>query len=133
MSTDRDIPFCGGNCLATGGVAPSIPAQARSTLPNAKNFQAFIVPEAGHGLNLEYSHPLTYGTILNYLLQNGLGPNGCSAGKSSSASAPAASSSKSASASSAAASTTKSVSAVPVSATKSSASAYSTGWSRWSA
>lgn len=72
----RDIPYCGGNCLAAPTGYPSIPAAAVTTLPNAKNFEAVIVPNAGHGLNLEYSHPFTYATINNYFLANGLGPAG---------------------------------------------------------
>lgn len=73
----RDIPFCGGDCLATGDPElASIPAASEVNFPNAKNFQAFIVPNSGHGLNLEYSHPLTYGTILDYLVNNGLAASG---------------------------------------------------------
>jgi hypothetical protein len=72
--TERDVPFCGGACLATGDPAlKSIPAAVVKSFPNAKNFEAFIVPGAGHGLNLEYSYPLTYSTILSYLSTNGLG------------------------------------------------------------
>lgn len=70
---ERDIPYCGGDCLATGNPAlASIPAASKMFFPNAQAFEAFIVPNAGHGLNLQYSHPLTYGTINNYLVQNGL-------------------------------------------------------------
>jgi hypothetical protein len=39
------------------------------------------VPGAGHGLNLEYSHPTTYASVLNYFVQNGLGPDGSGKGK----------------------------------------------------
>lgn len=40
------------------------------------------VGQAGHGLNLEYDHPTTYATMLNYLVQNGLAPqkSSCSGG-----------------------------------------------------
>ncbi|EMC96311.1 hypothetical protein BAUCODRAFT_470284 [Baudoinia panamericana UAMH 10762] len=71
----RDVPFCGGNCLVAPPGFSSIPQQALTTLPNAVNGTAVIVPNAGHGLNLEYSHPFTYGTINNYFVQNGLGPH----------------------------------------------------------
>jgi len=70
----HDIPYCGGNCLAPPTGYPSIPAAAFKTLPNVTNPQAVVVPNAGHGLNLEYSHPFTYSTINNYFLHNGLGP-----------------------------------------------------------
>jgi len=52
-SAERDIPYCGGDCLATGDPAlPSIPAASKPYFPNAAVFEAFIVPGAGHGLNL---------------------------------------------------------------------------------
>lgn len=70
---ENDTPYCGGDCLATGNPAlASIPAASKMFFPNAQNFEAFIVPGTGHGLNLAYSHPTTYGTMLNYLAQNGL-------------------------------------------------------------
>ncbi|KAK5078699.1 hypothetical protein LTR64_002887 [Lithohypha guttulata] len=73
ITGEHDTPYCGGDCLATGNASlPSIPAASRMFLPNAAPFQAFIVPGSGHGLNFEYSHPTTYGTILNFLAQNGL-------------------------------------------------------------
>ncbi|KAF2723183.1 hypothetical protein K431DRAFT_220490 [Polychaeton citri CBS 116435] len=69
----RDIPYCGGDCLATGDPElASIPAASKANFINAKPFEAFIVPNAGHGLNLEYSHPVTYATILNFLVNNDL-------------------------------------------------------------
>ena len=46
---DRDIPFCGGNCLQD---EPSIPAMVESSFSNSSDFQAVVVPSAGHGLNL---------------------------------------------------------------------------------
>ena len=36
------------------------------------------VPGAGHGLNLEYTHPNTYASILDYFVQHGLGSEGSS-------------------------------------------------------
>jgi pimeloyl-ACP methyl ester carboxylesterase len=68
ITGERDIPYCGGNCLATGeGPYPSIPAAVKQVFPNASDFEAFVVPSAGHGLNLEYSHPTTYAQILQFL------------------------------------------------------------------
>ena len=74
ITGERDIPYCGGNCLAPPTGFSSIPQQAFTTLPNAKNPKAVVVPKAGHGLNLEYSHPFTYGTINDYFVSNGVGP-----------------------------------------------------------
>lgn len=73
MFTGRDTPYCGGDCLATGNPAlASIPAASANYFPNAKPFQVNIVAGAGHGLNLEYSAPSTYGTILDFLSKSGL-------------------------------------------------------------
>jgi pimeloyl-ACP methyl ester carboxylesterase len=71
----RDIPFCGGNCYASPGPGyPTIPSTSKKYFPDAKDFDVVLVDESGHGLNLEYSHPFTYGTINNYFVQNGVGP-----------------------------------------------------------
>jgi hypothetical protein len=51
--SDRDLPFCGGNCSTT---TPSIPAKAKESFPNARFFDASIIPEAGHGLNMVSVH-----------------------------------------------------------------------------
>jgi hypothetical protein len=78
---DRDIPFCGGNCTISD---PSIPALVQENFANASYFDAFVVPGAGHGLNLvrvlftrqptgisliefqEYTWPVTYKTMLDF-------------------------------------------------------------------
>lgn len=68
----RDLPFCGGNCLATGDPSlSSIPAAVAQHFPQSHNFQTYIVPDSGHGLNLEYSHEITYQQISQFLLGNG--------------------------------------------------------------
>ncbi len=76
VTGERDIPYCGGNCLAAPTGYPNIPSTSKNYIPNAKNFEVTIIPGAGHGLNLEYSHPTTYASILNYFAQNGLSSNG---------------------------------------------------------
>ena len=75
VTGERDIPYCGGNCLAAPTGYSSIPETSKQYLPNAQNFEVTIIPGAGHGLNLEYTHPQTYSSILNYFVQNGLGPS----------------------------------------------------------
>ncbi|KAK4580518.1 hypothetical protein LTR86_000721 [Recurvomyces mirabilis] len=75
ITGERDLPYCGGNCLAPPTGYSSIPAAALKFFPNATNPTAVVVPGAGHGLNLEYSHPFTYGKINDYFVQNGVGPN----------------------------------------------------------
>lgn len=67
----RDIPFCGGDCLLTGDPALSnLLELSRPLFPATSKFEAVVVDEAGHGLNLEYSHQLTYSTILDFITQN---------------------------------------------------------------
>ena len=70
MTGERDVPFCGGNCLVPSGGFDSIPAAAAATLPHARNFTAVVVPGAGHGLNFEYGHGFVYGTVNEYLAKN---------------------------------------------------------------
>lgn len=43
---------------------------SRPLFPSASKFEAVVVGEAGHGLNLEYSHPFTYSKILDFVTQN---------------------------------------------------------------
>ncbi|KAK5703538.1 hypothetical protein LTR17_022017 [Elasticomyces elasticus] len=75
ITGNRDLPFCSGNCLAAPNNLTSIPEVSKKTIPYAKNFEVVIVPNAAHGLNLEYSHPFTYATINNYFIANGLAAN----------------------------------------------------------
>lgn len=88
---ERDIPFCGGNCLATGNPdLPSIPASSGMIFKNASAFEAYIVPKAGHGLAFvscfivswvytmlttqqSTSHVEVTSKMSDFLYQNGLG------------------------------------------------------------
>jgi pimeloyl-ACP methyl ester carboxylesterase len=74
VTGERDVPFCGGNCNAAPTGYPNIPSSSKQFLTNAAPFEVIIVPGAGHGLNLEYSHPFTYGSVNNFFIQNGKGP-----------------------------------------------------------
>ncbi|KAF6814936.1 hypothetical protein CSOJ01_03766 [Colletotrichum sojae] len=76
ITGERDVPFCGGDCFATGNPdLPSIPAFSGKILSKADPFEAYIVPGAAHGLTLGYSHVETTGKMLDFLVQNGLGCN----------------------------------------------------------
>ncbi|KAK3719738.1 hypothetical protein LTR37_004275 [Vermiconidia calcicola] len=75
VTGERDVPYCGGNCLAPPTGLPNIPSSSETFFPNAEDFTVTIIADAGHGLNLEYSHPTTYSSIIDYLAQHGLGPN----------------------------------------------------------
>ena len=72
--TDADLPYCGRNCLATGGVAKSIPAMVKTNFPNVadSNFSAVIQPNAGHGINLHYNASGAYNVINKFLNSKGL-------------------------------------------------------------
>jgi pimeloyl-ACP methyl ester carboxylesterase len=67
VTGERDVPFCGGSCLNGAPNGSSIPAQAQKTFTST-NITTFIVPGAGHGLNLEYTHPITYKNINDFFV-----------------------------------------------------------------
>ncbi|KAL6909138.1 hypothetical protein GGI43DRAFT_429755 [Trichoderma evansii] len=70
ITGERDIPFCGGNCKDTTsiqGAFPDLLAPSKAFFPNAATFNTSIVPGAGHGLNLGYSHKTTYASMFNFL------------------------------------------------------------------
>ncbi|KAI7353072.1 hypothetical protein KC354_g11718 [Hortaea werneckii] len=71
ITGERDVPYCGGDCLAAPTGYDSIPAKAQEGFPNTE-ITVDIVAGAGHGLNLEYSHPETYSSIFSFLGDNGL-------------------------------------------------------------
>ncbi|KAK1672451.1 Alpha/Beta hydrolase protein [Colletotrichum godetiae] len=73
ITGERDVPFCGGDCLATGNPKlPSIPAGVAPLINNASTFEAYVVPDAGHGLAFSYSHVEVTSKIQDFLAQNGL-------------------------------------------------------------
>ncbi|KIW13126.1 hypothetical protein PV08_08313 [Exophiala spinifera] len=75
ISGERDLVFCGGNCLpptSSGNGTVNLIAEVQGAFPGAKPFDAFVVPGAGHGLNLDYSHETTYQYISQFLVGNGL-------------------------------------------------------------
>lgn len=68
----NDVPFCGGDCLNTGGASSSIPGDAKSAFPSAKAFSVVIQPNTAHGLNLHYNATAGYKEIADFLGKNGL-------------------------------------------------------------
>ncbi|KAK2629959.1 hypothetical protein QTJ16_000779 [Diplocarpon rosae] len=74
ISGDSDLPFCGSDCLATGGAAASIPAQVKTNFPHVAdgNFSSAIQPNTGHGLNFHYNATAGYRVINDYLGSKGL-------------------------------------------------------------
>ena len=73
ITGSHDLPFCGGDCLNTGGAAASIPAQGKVAFPEAKAFEAYVQPETGHGLNMHYNATGAYDYIVGFLGGNGIG------------------------------------------------------------
>lgn len=74
----NDLPYCGGNCFATGNPAlASIPAAAAMSFPNvpSTNFEAYIQPNSGHGINFHYNATGAYDVINTFLNSKGLMPS----------------------------------------------------------
>lgn len=69
---ENDQPFCGGDCLATGTSAPSIPAEGKKQFPSASVFEALIQPETAHGLNFHYNATAGYEAVQTWLAAQGL-------------------------------------------------------------
>ncbi|KAF9761003.1 hypothetical protein IL306_004015 [Fusarium sp. DS 682] len=70
VTGSRDVPFCGDNCYSTASVDPELPSLldiSRQFFTHASRFNTTVVPGAGHGLNLGYSHTVTYDAILDFL------------------------------------------------------------------
>lgn len=42
ITGNRDIPYCGGNCVAAPTGYPNIPSQSRQYIPNANPFNVTI-------------------------------------------------------------------------------------------
>ena len=73
--TEHDVPYCGGDCLATGNPAlASIPAGVQMNFPDlaASNFEAYVQPNTGHGINLHYNSTGAYDVIEEFLSAHGL-------------------------------------------------------------
>ncbi|KAG4425907.1 hypothetical protein IFR04_000851 [Cadophora malorum] len=74
ITGDSDLPYCGSDCLATGGAAPSIPSQVKMNFPNVAdgNFSAVVQPNSGHGINLHYNATGAYAVMNEFLGSKGL-------------------------------------------------------------
>lgn len=70
ITGENDVPFCGGNCYGTSAIgdsAENLVAFSGRFFPKASPFNATVVPGTGHAPNLEYSHRVTYGAMLDFL------------------------------------------------------------------
>lgn len=72
---DADLPFCGGDCLATGGALASIPESVKESFTDIEdgNFEAYIQPNTGHGVTAHYNATAGYQYIAGWLSDHGLG------------------------------------------------------------
>lgn len=70
-----DLPYCGGDCLATGNASlASIPANVVANFPMvaASNFTTYIQPNTGHGLNAHYNATAGYMVMQQFFQSKGL-------------------------------------------------------------
>ena len=76
----NDVPYCGGDCLATGNPAlASIPAAVAKNFPNVgttSNFSAYIQPQTAHGLTFHNNATAGYEVIQKFLASKGLRTTG---------------------------------------------------------
>lgn len=75
LTGSNDLPYCGGDCLATGDPAlASIPAAVQKNFPNvpAADFEAYIQPQTGHGINFHYNATGAYKVAQEFLGSKGL-------------------------------------------------------------
>ena len=73
---DADLPYCGGDCLATGDPSvPDIPSQVAKAFPDAVgkgDFESYVQPRTGHGLNFHFNATEGYKVIQGFLRRKGL-------------------------------------------------------------
>jgi pimeloyl-ACP methyl ester carboxylesterase len=75
INGEGDVPYCGGNCSATGiPNLPSLAAAVKMSFPNVdtSNFTAYIQPNTAHGINLHYNATAAYDQIIQFLASKGL-------------------------------------------------------------
>jgi pimeloyl-ACP methyl ester carboxylesterase len=65
---DSDWPFCKGNCTYPKDKAAAV----KALYPAAKDFQTYLAPVTGHGLNVHYSANRAFEHIQDFLKHNGL-------------------------------------------------------------
>ena len=66
ITGDADLPFCGGDCLNTGGAPGNIVSPISENFPNTQP-EVVIQPNTGHGINLHYNATGAYMVINDYL------------------------------------------------------------------
>ena len=75
LDGDADVPYCGGNCTATGRPdVASLAAAVKAGFPmvDKRNFSSYIQPRTGHGTNLHYAAKDGYREIMGFLKSKGI-------------------------------------------------------------
>ncbi|KAH6698428.1 hypothetical protein BKA61DRAFT_583259 [Leptodontidium sp. MPI-SDFR-AT-0119] len=74
ITGDSDLPYCGSDCLATGGAAASIPAEVKMNFFNVSesNFSAVVQLNTGYSMNLHYNATGAYAVMNNFPGSKGL-------------------------------------------------------------
>lgn len=65
ITGSNDLPYCGGDCLATGGAGSSIPAAVQKNFMNTQ-VKTVIQPNTGHGINFHYNATGAYNAINSF-------------------------------------------------------------------
>ena len=71
VTGSNDLPYCGGDCLNTGGTAASVVASTQMSFPNTQ-VDIVIQPNTGHGINLHYNATGAYNAINDFFNSQGL-------------------------------------------------------------
>ncbi|QRW25236.1 alpha/beta hydrolase family protein [Rhizoctonia solani] len=68
VTGEKDIIFCGGNCLqkSTTGSGSSLLDDTKPLYPNAASFSTYVTPGAGHALFTHYGTAETISAILSW-------------------------------------------------------------------
>ncbi|MCJ1398728.1 hypothetical protein MMC11_001929 [Xylographa trunciseda] len=69
LASQDDYIFCGGDCA---GIIDGPYSDSRALFPAASDFEVYIQPNVGHGLNLHYNATGAYAVANNFFKKNGL-------------------------------------------------------------
>ena len=75
INGNGDLPYCGGDCSATGIPGLSdLGAAVKTSFPSlpASKFASYVQPNTGHGINLHYNASAAYQQIFSFLKNHSL-------------------------------------------------------------
>ncbi len=76
MTGARDLPFCGGDCTATGDPSvPNIPSVEQKLFPKVpkENYVTVLQPDTAHGLTVHYNQTAGFDVLNEFFNSKGLG------------------------------------------------------------